>query len=143
MTTHHPLYHAPGRVPVRERILIHALVALARVLTKVPPARLRAVLELLRHHAAPATFHDTLVAREHVVAVSYACVGPRSCLLRSITVALLCRTRGQWPTWRVGVRRMPPIAAHSWVEAEGRPVGESFTGDYYAALMTVPPVARA
>ncbi|WP_433872185.1 lasso peptide biosynthesis B2 protein [Saccharopolyspora sp. CA-218241] len=32
------------------------------------------------------------------------------CLRRSMTVALLYRVRGCWPTWHVGVRRIPPLA---------------------------------
>jgi len=100
------------------------------------------VLSVIRIGAKPATFPEASIAREHVVAVSYACAGPRSCLRRSIAIALLCRTRGQWPTWRVGVRRMPPILAHSWVEAEGIPVGESFAGNYYSALISVPPLDK-
>ncbi|RDI53182.1 lasso peptide biosynthesis B2 protein [Nocardia mexicana] len=139
MTTQHSMFHDPALVPVRERAKIHLLVAVARILAKLKPARLRSVLTLLRTAAAPASFGDTSLAYEQVTAVSYACVGPRSCLLRSIAITLLCRSRGQWPTWRVGVRRLPPVAAHSWVEAEGRPVGESFTGGYYSALMSVPP----
>ncbi|WP_280368904.1 lasso peptide biosynthesis B2 protein [Nocardia wallacei] len=137
MTTHHPLFHDPRVTSLRVRILIHVLVAVARVLAKAKPARIRAILAVLRIGAAPATFEAASVAHEQVTAVSYACVGPRSCLLRSIAITLLCRTRGQWPTWRVGVRRLPPMAAHAWVEAEGEPVGESFTGDYYAVLMSV------
>jgi hypothetical protein len=32
---------------------------------------------------------------------------------------LLCRLRGQWPTWCVGAWRIPPFGAHAWVEADG------------------------
>ena len=53
-------------------------------------------------------------------------------------VTLLCRVRGQWPTWCVGARRLPPFAAHAWVEADGIMVGEDYPPDYFRTLFTVP-----
>ena len=39
----------------------------------------------------------------------------------------------------VGVaRRLPPFAAHAWVEADGVMVGEDYPPDYFRILLTVP-----
>jgi hypothetical protein len=46
--------------------------------------------------------------------------------------------RGQWPTWCVGARRLPPFAAHAWVEAGGIMVGEDYPPDYFRPLFKVP-----
>ena len=57
---------------------------------------------------------------------------------KSLATVLLCRWRGAWPTWCVGVRRLPPFGAHAWVEAEGVAVGEDYPPDYFRTLFTVP-----
>ncbi|MCC3775747.1 lasso peptide biosynthesis B2 protein, partial [Streptomyces sp. UNOB3_S3] len=75
--------------------------------------------------------------REHITAVSVLCSG-RYCLRRSLATVLLCRLGGTWPTWCTGVRTAP-FAAHAWVEAEGRPVGEPGDTAGYRPMLTVPP----
>ena len=50
---------------------------------------------------------------------------------------LLCRLHGSWPAWCVGTRRLPPFAAHAWVEAGGAMVGEEFPEDYFRPLIRV------
>ncbi|MGH3429544.1 MAG: lasso peptide biosynthesis B2 protein, partial [Mycobacteriales bacterium] len=72
-----------------------------------------------------------------VTAVSTLCAG-RYCLQRSLATTLLCRISGTWPTWCTGVRT-PPFAAHAWVEAQGRRVGEPKDTATYRTLLTVPP----
>ncbi|WP_341867974.1 lasso peptide biosynthesis B2 protein [Amycolatopsis circi] len=62
-------------------------------------------------------------------------------LQRSIAAALLCRLRGSWPTWCTGVRTSP-FAAHAWIEADGRAIGEPYPDGHYAPMLSVPPVAR-
>ena len=47
---------------------------------------------------------------------------------------------GQWPEWCAGVRVSPPFAAHAWVRAEGRDVGEPHPEGYYRAMVSVPAV---
>jgi hypothetical protein len=43
-----------------------------------------------------------------------------------------------WPTWCVGVTTLPPFRAHSWVEAEGRPVGEDVPPTHFRKLISLP-----
>ncbi|MFC4016248.1 lasso peptide biosynthesis B2 protein [Nonomuraea purpurea] len=110
------------RPPLIRRAAARAAIAAARLLACLPPRRIVAVLHLIRHGSAPATHAQALRARNDIVATSRRCAG-RYCLQRSLATVLLCRMRGTWPRWCTGVRT-PPFAAHAWVEAEGRQVGE-------------------
>ena len=96
------------------------------------------MLGWLRRGAKPATFEQAKAARDAVVAVSLHCAAREGCLARSLATVLLCRLRGHWPTWCVGARRLPPFAAHAWVEADGIMVGEDYPPDYFRILFTVP-----
>ncbi|MEU2872763.1 lasso peptide biosynthesis B2 protein [Streptomyces olivoreticuli] len=128
----------PGtRPPLSFRVAAHAAVGAARVLACLSPKRIQAVLRAVRRGAAPATYTVALTARQRVTAVSTLCSG-RYCLQRSLATALLCRLGGTWPTWCTGVRTTP-FAAHAWVEAEGRPVGEPEDTGTYHVMLTVPP----
>ncbi|MFF4737274.1 lasso peptide biosynthesis B2 protein [Streptomyces sp. NPDC001262] len=81
---------------------------------------------------------QTSAARTEVIAVSLRCAVD-GCLQLSTATALLCRMRGAWPTWRVGVRTTP-FAAHSWVEADGQVIDEPLPDGYYQPLMTIAPL---
>ncbi|GAA2504846.1 lasso peptide biosynthesis B2 protein [Streptomyces gobitricini] len=116
---------------------VRVAIALAWLLAKQPPRRIRALLTLISHGARPATFDEARRARASVVALSVSCAG-EGCLQRSLATALLCRVRGAWPTWCTGVRTQP-FAAHAWVEAEGRPVDEPHPADHYRTIITVAP----
>lgn len=129
--------HDPRSVPPGRRLLARAAVACAHLLATQPPGRIRAVLERIRGGARPATLAEAARARETVLAVSLAAGGQQGCLPRSLATVLLCRVRGQWPTWCVGVRTQPPFAAHAWVEADGVLVGEGVPADYFQRLFTV------
>jgi hypothetical protein len=124
------------RPALGSRLAAHAAVAAARLLARLPPRRIRAVLGLVRRGAQPARHEEALRARREVTAVSTLCAG-RYCLQRSLATALLCRMRGRWPTWCSGVRTSP-FAAHAWVEADGRPVGEPEDTATYRAMIKVP-----
>jgi hypothetical protein len=126
------------RPRARSRAPVLAAVAAARVLSLLPPRRIRAVLGVARRGATPATAADAQAARDAVVGASLRCAGPRGCLPRSLATVLLCRIRGRWPVWCVGVRALPPFGAHAWVEADGRPVGEGLPENYFVALIRVP-----
>lgn len=126
------------RLPLRQRIIPLAAVGLARLLAKMRPARLRAVLERVRCGARPATSEQAHAARQAVVSVSLRCAG-EGCLQRSIAAALLCRARGVWPTWCTGVRTQP-FTAHAWVEVNGHPVGEPYPAGHYRTLVSIPPL---
>ncbi|HEY8472875.1 MAG TPA: lasso peptide biosynthesis B2 protein [Natronosporangium sp.] len=128
---------ARGRVPWRQRPAVWLAVGLARVLAAQPPHRLRWLLRQLRRGARPATVEQARAARAAVVATSPLCAG-EGCLPRSIATAVLCRLRGNWPTWCTGVRTAP-FAAHAWVEVAGEPVDEPYPAGYFRPTVTVPP----
>lgn len=130
-----------GRLPIRQRPAALIAVGGARLLAHLPPRRIRAVLTLLRRHAAPATYQQAKNAQDAILGVSVLC-GGRYCLQRSLATTLLCRIRGAWPTWCTGVRTAP-FAAHAWVEVDGQPVGEPLGPGYYRALIVVPPAERS
>jgi hypothetical protein len=129
--------HDPRSVPFGPRMLTRLAVVLAHLLSRLPPARIRTVLEWLRRGSRPATLEESARSRDTVLAVSLAAGGQQGCLCRSLGTVLLCRMRGQWPTWCVGVRTHPPFAAHAWVEAEGVLVGEGAPADYFQRFFTV------
>jgi Transglutaminase-like superfamily len=133
------LIHRPRSVPLRRRMPAYLAVGAARLLAATrSPRRIRTVLGWLRHGARPATVGQAKAARDDVVAVSLMCASREGCVARSLATVLLCRLHGQWPTWCVGARRVPPFAAHAWVDADGVPVGEDFPPDYFRTLFTVP-----
>lgn len=127
-----------ARPPFRRRMAARAAVLLARMLTLLPPRRIRSVLAVLRRGAEPATQATAQQARDAVLSVSLACVNTKGCLRRSLATALLCRMGGTWAVWCVGPSLVPPIRLHAWVEAEGRAVGEPVPDGYFAKLITVP-----
>ncbi|WP_266986112.1 lasso peptide biosynthesis B2 protein [Streptomyces melanogenes] len=137
MSTPEALPYRPRSVPLGRRVAARLVVGCAHALAALPPGRIRAVLGLLRRGARPATLAEATRARETVLAVSLAAGGHKGCLPRSLATVLLCRCRGQWPTWCVGVRTRPPFAAHAWVEAEGEPVGEGTPADYFQRFFAV------
>ncbi|RJO78080.1 lasso peptide biosynthesis B2 protein [Nocardia panacis] len=122
-------------LPWWQRPPILLAVTLAQLLAHRPPERIRATLSSLRRGARPATYAQAQQARNQVLAASIHCAG-EGCLQRSVATALLCRLRGHWPTWCVGVRTQP-FGAHAWVEAEGRAVDEPHPDDYYRPIITV------
>lgn len=118
-----------ARLPLHRRPLPMLAVAASRLLTRLSPHALERVLRLLSGGARPATRAEALGARSDVVSVSRRAAGPY-CLERSVAAALLARLRGSWPDWISGVSLMP-FAAHAWIEAEGRAVGESMRLDAF------------
>lgn len=111
-----------GRVPWYRQMGPRFAVGAARLLIKLPPARLHRVLSMISKGARPASHEQALRARHAAVAVSARCAG-LGCLQRSVATALMCRARGRWADWCTGFR-VQPFAAHAWVEVGGRPVGE-------------------
>jgi Transglutaminase-like superfamily len=135
-----PTSKRPSDRPSPSRRLRAAVaVAAARALTTQSPARIESALRVVSRGARPASASRAAAARDDVIAVSFICRGNRGCLPRSVATALLCRMSGSWPTWRVGVRTVAPFAAHAWVEAEGEPIGEDASPDFFRPLLTVPP----
>jgi hypothetical protein len=125
------------RPPLRRRIPVHCAITAARLLARLSPRRIRAILEALRRGANAATYEQALAARADVVASSVHCAG-KYCLPRALATTLLCRMRGVWPTWCTGVRTSP-FAAHAWVEVASQPVGEPTETASYRPILTVPP----
>lgn len=142
MTTPSALVRPVG-VPLALRLAARIALIPAGLLSFLPPRRIRAVLDVVRHGAAPASAAHAKAARDAVCAVSLFCAGPRGCLPRSLATALLCRLGGTWPTWCTGVRVVPPFTAHAWVEVDGRLVDEGVPDDYFTRLITVHPTRRA
>ena len=70
-------------LPLRQRPAALAAVGVARLLARLPPRRIRAVLTLVRHRAAPATSPQALAAHNAVVATSVLCAGEGACNARS------------------------------------------------------------
>jgi Transglutaminase-like superfamily len=132
------VFHEPQSVPLPRRVVTHLVVGAARLLATQSPRRIRTVLGWLRQGARPATFEQAKAARDSVVAVSLVCAAREGCVPRSLATILLCRLGGGWPIWCVGARRLPPFAAHAWVEADGIMVGEDYPPDYFRTLFTVP-----
>ncbi|MEU2072372.1 lasso peptide biosynthesis B2 protein [Streptomyces anulatus] len=121
------------------RLQTRLAICLARILTLFKPYVLRRLLTRLSKGAVAADAAAVTAARDSVLASSLGLHGLRACLPRSLATALLCRLRGTWPTWCVGVRTAPPFAAHAWVEAGREMIGETGGYDSYARLFTVPP----
>lgn len=111
-----------GRVPWYRGLGSRLAVGIARLLVKLPPARLHRVLRVLSRGTRPATREQALRARQAAVSVSARCAG-LGCLQRSVAAALICRAQGRWADWCTGFR-IEPFAAHAWVEVDGEPVGE-------------------
>ncbi|WP_439660226.1 lasso peptide biosynthesis B2 protein [Lentzea sp. HUAS TT2] len=130
--------HQPRSVPLRRRVVVYLVVGVARLLATRSPRHIRLVLSRLRRGARPSTVEEATVVRADIVAVSLVCAAREGCLPRSLATALLCRLRGHWPTWCVGVRRLPPFGGHAWVAAEGVMVGEAYPAGYFSTLITVP-----
>jgi Transglutaminase-like superfamily len=126
------------RLPLRQRPAALVAVCAGRMLARLPPKRIRAVLTLLRRRAAPATCRQAKDAHDTILASSVLCAG-RYCLQRSLATTVLCRIRGVWPTWCIGVRTAP-FVAHAWVEVDGQPIGEPRGPGYYRPLIVIPPV---
>ncbi|MDN3259515.1 lasso peptide biosynthesis B2 protein [Streptomyces sp. CSDS2] len=118
-------------------VTVRAAVVGGLLLARLPPRRLRAALERLATGARPVPYRQAEEYYREVVGASARCAGWQGCLPRSLAVALLCRLRGRWPQWCVGVRATPPFSAHAWLEADGRIVAEPGGRDDYRVLMRV------
>ncbi|NUP23806.1 MAG: lasso peptide biosynthesis B2 protein [Streptomyces sp.] len=121
MTTPAVAEQAP-RLSLRRQIAPRCAAGVARVLVRLPPARLQRVLRVVSRGTRPATYGEAARARRAVVSVSTRCAG-LGCLQRSVATVLLCRVRGKWTDWCTGFR-IQPFGAHAWVEVDGRPVDE-------------------
>jgi hypothetical protein len=130
--------YQPRSVPFPRRMTARLTIGVARLLATQSPRRIRRILGVLHKGSTPATFAQAKAARDTVVAVSLTCATREGCLPRSLATVVLCRLRGQWATWCIGSRRLPPFGAHAWVEADGVMVGEDCPPDYFITLLSVP-----
>jgi hypothetical protein len=138
MSTPEAVVYDPRSMGVGHRIVVRVAVAIAQLLARQPPRRIRNVLACLGRGAKPATFAQAKAARDAVVAVGLACAGREGCLARSLATVVYYRLRGQRATWCVGARRLPPFAAHAWIEVDGLAVDEAYPPDYFRTFFTVP-----
>ncbi|RSS76862.1 lasso peptide biosynthesis B2 protein [Streptomyces sp. WAC06614] len=125
------------RFPLRRRLAARTAVGAAHLLTRLAPHRLERVLTRVARGAVPSTAAQATEARELVLAASLRMNGQRSCLPRSVAVALTCRLGGHWPTWCVGTLMSPPFSPHAWVEADGGLIGEKGDHAHWARLISV------
>jgi Transglutaminase-like superfamily len=132
------VFYKPRSVPLPRRMLVYVMVAAARLLATRSPRTIRTVLGWFQRGAKPASGEQAKAAWDDVTAVSLTCAAREGCVPRSLAVVLLCRLKGTWPTWCVGARRVPPFAAHAWVEADGGMVGDEYPPDYFRTLFSVP-----
>jgi hypothetical protein len=138
MSTPEAIVYDPRSVGLRRRILVRLAVGLAQLLARQPPRRIKKVLVGIQRGAEPATFAQAKAARDAVIAVSLACAGREGCLTRSLATVVYCRLHGQCATWCLGARRLPPFAAHAWIEVDGLAVDEPYPPDYFRTFFTVP-----
>lgn len=131
----------PLRPRLAVRIRVRLLVLVARVLAKRSPQCIRRVMTAFSAGTRAAGHGEARQARDEVLSVSTRCCGPSACLPRSIAVALLCRSRGTWPTWCVGVVAAPPFRAHAWIEVAGEMVDEPVDSACYRRFFAVEPAS--
>ncbi|WP_107660568.1 lasso peptide biosynthesis B2 protein [Nocardia suismassiliense] len=122
-----------------ERWFARWAVRAARLLVMLPPRRIEWTLRQLHRGSRPASFEDAERWRRRVVEVSPDAAGRFGCLTRSVATTLLSRRYGAWTTWCVGVRTELPFAAHAWVEADGKLVGEAGDMTTFSRLIAVGP----
>lgn len=118
------LPEVPATLTPLTRAQLAVIAPVAGVIHRRPPRHMKRILQRLSAGARPATYDEAKRARDEILTASAKCRGGSACLIRSLSVALLCRLRGTWPTWCVGVLAVPPFAAHAWIEADGEIVDE-------------------
>lgn len=138
MSTPEAVVYDPRSLDLRRRLLVRVAVGMAQLLARQPPRRIKKILAGLQQGAKPATFIEAKAARDAVVAVSLSCAGREGCLARSLATVLFCRLHGQSTTWCLGARRLPPFAAHAWIEVDGLAVDEPYPPDYFRTFFKVP-----
>lgn len=114
----------PATLTPLTRAQIAVITPIASLIHRRSPQHMKRVLQKFSTGSRPATYDEAKHARDEILTARAKCRGGSACLIRSLSVALLCRLRGKWPTWCVGVLAVPPFAAHAWVEAEGEIVDE-------------------
>jgi hypothetical protein len=124
-----------ARLPWHRQLGPRCAVGVARLLILLSPANLQRLLRILSRRAVPASHEEAARARQAAVSVSARCAG-LGCLQRSVATVLMCRAKGRWADWCTGFRTQP-FAAHAWVEAEGRPVGEPGELCMFRAVLSV------
>ena len=131
------LPEVPATLTLSTRAQIALITPIARLIHRRPPQRMKHVLQKLSTGARPATYDEAKRARDEILTASARCRGGSACLIRSLSVALLCRLRGTWPTWCVGVLAAPPFAAHAWIEADEEIVDEPLSQRDFRAFFKV------
>lgn len=131
------LPEVPATLTPLTRAQIAVVTPIAGLIHRRSPQHMQRILQELSTGARPATYDEAKRARDEVLTASARCRGGSACLIRSLLVALLCRLRGTWPTWCVGVLAAPPFAAHAWVEADGEIVDEPLSQRDFRAFFKV------
>lgn len=126
------------RLPSRERVaLLHAWVALLVVRVGLHVLSLPRLARLVSA-VAPVPAPHRLPAERVMALVDVAARRPprgASCLERSLAARWLLARRGYATDLRIGVARARDgVAAHAWLEREGRPLGGAEADDGYEVL---------
>jgi len=130
----------PGRerIPLYRHAEILAAYGLALTMARMKPIRIRGVLRLVSSGSrCPASLAEATEVYNEVYRALPRARGAFGCLAFSLTCAFMLRSRGVWPTWCAGVRTQPPFAAHAWIEADSRVVGETIESSALATLIRV------
>ncbi|WP_032404574.1 MULTISPECIES: lasso peptide biosynthesis B2 protein [Nocardiaceae] len=131
------LPHIPSTLGPLPTLGIKASVGIAKGLSRMPPNVLRSFLERIATGARPATYEEARLARDAVLTASPYSRGGSACLPRSLATVLVCRARGTWPQWCVGVLSSPPFTAHAWIEVDGVIVDEPMAKSDFSTFFSV------
>jgi len=119
------------------RLVLMACIWTSLLMSKLPPRFIESVIDSLMNQAGPCSFEAAQNARNDVIATNRVCAG-EGCLERSLATVFVCGITGRGlPAWVVGAR-IEPFRAHSWVEVNGIPVGESIAPDFVPLISLSP-----
>jgi len=138
MTTPMALDPPARKIPTRRCAMAWVVLATATLaLRALRFHHIERLARLLNHLAARAATGPEVTEQLDAIDWASPWVPARvACLERSFTIVLWCGLRRRSVCWRLGVRT-PPFAVHSWVEADGQPVGELVSVQSYVPLFTV------
>lgn len=111
-------------VTTREQLVGAISLVTAYALMRLPFPVVTKTVTFVGRRARPASLPDGQAA---VAAVRHAArwfPGRAACLETSLGAVIVARLHGRRLDWCIGARTLP-YAAHAWVEADRRPVGEA------------------
>lgn len=125
------------KITILERLRALFSVGVGSLVVRMSPRKICYFLEWAGRNSDPVSAMQAQRARYAVCAVSVRCSG-MGCLLRSVSAFIYCRCQGISPDWCSGFRTSP-FAAHAWIEADGRPIGEPGSLSSFVTVLSVRP----